>query len=36
MSYACFAAAAALSVAKWLIGMRSGVQALQAMDKTPS
>jgi ABC-2 type transport system permease protein len=36
MFYACFAAAAALSIATWLIGMRTGVQALQAMDKTPS
>ncbi len=33
---AAFAAAAAMSVAIWLLGMRSGVKALQQMDRTPS
>jgi ABC-2 type transport system permease protein len=33
---ACFAGAAALSVGMWLLSMRSGVQALQQMDRTPS
>jgi ABC-2 type transport system permease protein len=32
----CFASAAALSIATWLLGMRSGVRALQAMDRTPA
>lgn len=32
----CFTVAAALSVATWLISMRSGVSALQTMDRTPS
>jgi ABC-2 type transport system permease protein len=36
MIYASFASAAALSIAVWLLGMRSGVRALQAMDKTPA
>ena len=31
-----FTAAAALSIATWLLGMRTGVRALQEMDKTPS
>jgi hypothetical protein len=31
-----FAAAAALSIATFAAGMRSGVRALQAMDRTPS
>jgi hypothetical protein len=25
-----------LSIATWLLGMRSGIRALQAMDKTPA
>ena len=33
---AAFTAAAAISIATWLLGMRSGVRALQAMDRTPS
>ena len=33
---AAFASAAAMSVAIWLLGMRSGVTALQQMDRTPS
>jgi ABC-2 type transport system permease protein len=33
---ACFAAAAALSAATWWFSMRSGVQALQEMDRTPA
>jgi ABC-2 type transport system permease protein len=36
MFYVCFATAAAISIATWLLGMRSGVRALQAMDRTPS
>ena len=32
----CFASAAALSIAIWLLGMRTGVRALQQMDRTPS
>lgn len=36
MFYLCFASAAILSVAIWLLGMRTGVQALQAMDRTPA
>ena len=35
MFYVCFASAAALSIAIWLIGMRSGVRALQQMDRSP-
>ena len=31
-----FGAAAALSIATWLLGMRTGVRALQAMDRTPA
>lgn len=31
-----FGAAAVMSVAIWLLGMRSGVKALQQMDRTPS
>lgn len=33
MFYACFASAALLSIATWLFGMRTGVRALEAMDK---
>jgi ABC-2 type transport system permease protein len=33
---AMFFVAAILSVATWLLGMRTGVRALQAMDRTPS
>ncbi len=33
---AMFTAAAALSIATWLLGMRTGVRALQEMDRTPS
>lgn len=36
MFYACFATAAALSLATWLLGMRTGVRALEAMDRTPA
>jgi hypothetical protein len=32
----CFTTAALLSIATWLLGMRTGVRALQAMDKTPA
>jgi hypothetical protein len=32
---ASFGAAAALSLAVWLIGMRSGVKALRQMDRMP-
>ncbi len=35
MFYLCFTAAAALSITTWLLGMRTGVRALQAMDRTP-
>jgi ABC-2 type transport system permease protein len=31
-----FASAAVLSIATWLLGMRTGVKALQEMDRTPS
>ena len=31
----CFAGAAALSLATWLLSMRAGVRALQRMDRTP-
>jgi ABC-2 type transport system permease protein len=31
-----FTAAAALSITTWLMGMRTGVRALQEMDRTPS
>jgi ABC-2 type transport system permease protein len=31
-----FTTAAALSIATWLLGMRTGVRALQEMDRTPS
>jgi Mn2+/Fe2+ NRAMP family transporter len=31
-----FTTAAALSIAIWLLGMRTGVRALQEMDRTPS
>ena len=33
---AMFTAAAALSIATWLLGMRTGVRALREMDRTPS
>ena len=36
MMAACFISAALLSVATWLLGMRTGVRALQAMDRTPA
>ena len=36
MMAACFMSAALLSVATWLLGMRTGVRALQAMDRTPA
>ena len=36
MIAACFATAALLSITTWLLGMRTGVRALQAMDKTPA
>jgi O-antigen ligase len=36
MMAASFGAAAAMSIAIWLLGMRSGVKALQQMDRTPS
>lgn len=32
----CFTVVAALSIGTWLLAMRSGVRALQAMDRTPS
>jgi hypothetical protein len=32
----CFTSAAALSIATWLLGMRSGVRSLQSMDRTPA
>jgi ABC-2 type transport system permease protein len=32
----CFTSAALLSITTWLMGMRTGVNALQAMDRTPS
>lgn len=34
--YVCFASAGILSLAMWLLGMRTGVKALQAMDRTPA
>ncbi len=36
MFYLCFATAAVLSIATWLLGMRMGVRALEAMDRTPA
>jgi len=33
---AMFTAAAILSIVTWLLGMRTGVRALQAIDRTPS
>jgi ABC-2 type transport system permease protein len=36
MIAACFMTAALLSITTWLLGMRTGVRALQAMDKTPA
>jgi ABC-2 type transport system permease protein len=36
MMNACFGAAAILSIATFWLGMRSGVQALEEMDRTPS
>lgn len=35
MIVVCFSTAATVSIATWLLGMRSGVRALQAMDRTP-
>jgi ABC-2 type transport system permease protein len=32
----CFTSAALLSITTWLMGMRTGVNALQAIDRTPS
>jgi len=32
----CFAAAPLLSLVTWLLSMRSGVRALQQMDRTPT
>jgi ABC-2 type transport system permease protein len=32
----CFTSAALLSIATWLLGMRTGVRALQDMDRTPA
>ncbi|MFA5908046.1 MAG: hypothetical protein WC815_04640 [Vicinamibacterales bacterium] len=34
--YLCFASAGILSLATWLLGMRTGVRALEAMDRTPA
>ena len=36
MIWVCFIAAAVLSIATWLVGMRTGVRALDAMDATPA
>jgi len=36
MMYACFGAAAIFSAATFWLGMRSGIQALEEMDRTPS
>ena len=36
MMWICFSAAPILSVATWLMSMRSGVRALQEMDRTPT
>ena len=36
MMYACFGIAAILSTATFWLGMRSGVRALEEMDRTPS
>jgi hypothetical protein len=36
MMASAFATAAALSLAVWWMGMRTGVTALMQMDKTPS
>ena len=36
MMAGCFMSAALLSIATWLLGMRTGVRALQAMDRTPA
>lgn len=36
MFYICFASAALLSITTWLLGMRTGVKALEAMDRTPA
>ena len=32
----CYASVAVLSIATWLLGMRSGVRALEQMDRTPT
>ena len=34
--WSAFAVAAAISIATWMLGMRTGVRALQDMDKTPA
>jgi hypothetical protein len=36
LMWACFVAAPVLSIATWLLSMRSGVRALQQMDRTPT
>jgi ABC-2 type transport system permease protein len=36
MIWVCFTSAAALSIATWLVGMRTGVRALEEMDATPA
>jgi len=36
MIWVCFASAAVLSIATWLVGMRTGVRALEQMDTTPA
>jgi ABC-2 type transport system permease protein len=36
MIWVCFSSAAALSVLTWLVGMRTGVRALEEMDATPA
>jgi ABC-2 type transport system permease protein len=36
MMWACFSSAVGLSIATWLVGMRTGVRALEAMDTTPA
>jgi hypothetical protein len=36
MMYSCFATAALVSFATFWLGMRSGIRALEDMDRTPS
>lgn len=36
MMWVCFTSAGGLSIAMWLVGMRTGVRALQDMDATPA